>query len=205
MPETQELPLELVADFYSAYLRNYIERDARSFSLPQDVQTFWSFVRLLASLNAQEIVPAALAREWGVVAPTVACWLETLRATFQYQSIPAFSGNPVKRVTGKAKGLLREVGLGVHLLSLAGWPGLGGRFAFERAPFRKHGCRGNPESHLDDGHSTPLEPLAELRSSETLILAQRDRDLFWSLLENPPEPNEALRSLFAKDCVTPLP
>jgi predicted AAA+ superfamily ATPase len=120
MPETQELPLELVADFYSAYLRNYIERDARSFSLPQDVQTFWSFVRLLASLNAQEIVPAALAREWGVVAPTVACWLETLRATFQYQSIPAFSGNPVKRVTGKAKGLLREVGLGVHLLSLAG-------------------------------------------------------------------------------------
>lgn len=120
LPEAQGLPLELISDYYSAYLRTYIERDARAFSAPQDVQAFGSFVRLLASLNAQEVVPSALARELGISAPTAARWLDTLIATFQFQSIPAFSGNPVKRVVGKPKGLLREIGLAVQLLSLAG-------------------------------------------------------------------------------------
>jgi hypothetical protein len=31
-----------------------------------------------------------------------------------------------------------------------------------------------------------------------LILSDRDRDLFLAMLESPPEPNEALRKLFAK-------
>jgi len=120
MPETQELPLELIPDFYSAYLRTYVERDASGFSAPRELQTFGNFVRLLASLNAQELVSSSLARELGISAATVVRWIETLTATFQFQSIPAFSGNMVKRVTGKPKGILREIGLAVHLLSLAG-------------------------------------------------------------------------------------
>lgn len=34
----------------------------------------------------------------------------------------------------------------------------------------------------------------DIASHETLVLSDRDRDLFLSLLENPPEPNEALKS-----------
>ena len=61
MPETQILPIDLVQDYYRAYMRTYIERDARSFSAPQDLQSFGSFVRLVASLNAQEIQTSSLA------------------------------------------------------------------------------------------------------------------------------------------------
>lgn len=120
MPETQALPRDLVQDYYRAYMRTYIERDARSFSAPQDLQSFGSFVRLVASQNAQEIQISALARELGVSAPTVTRWLDTLAATFQFQSVPAFAGNLVKRITGKPKGILREIGLAAHLLGVAG-------------------------------------------------------------------------------------
>jgi hypothetical protein len=134
MPEAQALPLELVPDFYTAYLRTYVERDASGFSAPRELQTFGSFVRLLAGLNAREITASAIARELGISGATVVRWLGTLSATFQFQSIPAYSGNPVKRVVGKSKGVLREIGLAVHLLRLSGpasvadAPGRGGLF-----------------------------------------------------------------------------
>jgi uncharacterized protein (DUF1778 family) len=36
----------------------------------------------------------------------------------------------------------------------------------------------------------------DLIENETLILSNKDRDLVMSVLENPPEPNEALKGLF---------
>ena len=37
----------------------------------------------------------------------------------------------------------------------------------------------------------------DLTESEVLVLSNRDRDLVLAALENPPEPNEALRNLLA--------
>lgn len=36
----------------------------------------------------------------------------------------------------------------------------------------------------------------DLAENETLMLSNRDRDLVMAVLENPPEPNEALKGLF---------
>ena len=36
----------------------------------------------------------------------------------------------------------------------------------------------------------------DIAENEMLILSNRDRDLIMSALENPPEPNEALRGMF---------
>ena len=36
----------------------------------------------------------------------------------------------------------------------------------------------------------------DIAENEMLILSNRDRDLVMSALENPPEPNEALRAMF---------
>lgn len=36
----------------------------------------------------------------------------------------------------------------------------------------------------------------DLAENDTLLLSNRDRDLVMSILENPPEPNEALKGLF---------
>lgn len=36
----------------------------------------------------------------------------------------------------------------------------------------------------------------DLSENETLVLSNRDRDLVMNLLDNPPEPNKALKELF---------
>ena len=36
----------------------------------------------------------------------------------------------------------------------------------------------------------------DLHENETLVLSNRDRDLIMATLDNPPEPNEALKGLF---------
>jgi len=36
----------------------------------------------------------------------------------------------------------------------------------------------------------------DIQENETLLLSQTDRDLIYELLENTPEPNEALKGLF---------
>lgn len=36
----------------------------------------------------------------------------------------------------------------------------------------------------------------DLTENETLLLSNRDRDFVMNILENPPEPNEALKGLF---------
>lgn len=36
----------------------------------------------------------------------------------------------------------------------------------------------------------------DLAENETLLLSNKDRDLIMNLLDNPPEPNEALKELF---------
>ena len=41
-----------------------------------------------------------------------------------------------------------------------------------------------------------IENNIDLIENETLILSNKDRDLVMSVLENPPEPNEALKGLF---------
>ncbi|MBW4495652.1 MAG: DUF1778 domain-containing protein [Oscillatoria princeps RMCB-10] len=38
----------------------------------------------------------------------------------------------------------------------------------------------------------------DIKSHQSLILSDRDRDLFLSLMENPPEPNQALKSAMRK-------
>lgn len=38
----------------------------------------------------------------------------------------------------------------------------------------------------------------DLATHETLVLSDRDRDIFLSLLENPPEPSERLKSAMQK-------
>lgn len=44
--------------------------------------------------------------------------------------------------------------------------------------------------------SSLKQALLDLAENETLLLSNHDRDLIMRVLKNPPEPNEALKSLF---------
>jgi uncharacterized protein len=76
-----------------------------------DFQLFGRFLRLLAALTGQEINHSQLGRELGLSPKTTAKWLEILIATFQWFEVPPYSGNTLKRISGKPKGYIADTGL----------------------------------------------------------------------------------------------
>lgn len=111
LPEATSLPREVLPDFWSSYFRTYVERDVRLLAEVTDWHAFGDFVRLAAALTGQEIHSAQLGRELGISHQTARRWLDMLAGTFQWFEVPAYSGNAIKRVSGKPKGYLADTGL----------------------------------------------------------------------------------------------
>jgi predicted AAA+ superfamily ATPase len=126
LPEMNTLPAELSGDFFSAYLRTYIERDVRLMLDVDDWQQFGRFVQLAAALSAQEINYSQIGREIGVTPQTARRWLSVLKATFQWFEIPAWHGNTIKRISSKPKGYFSDTGLACHLARITSRDALGG-------------------------------------------------------------------------------
>ena len=152
LPGIQELPADLVAEFWTGYQRTYVERDARHAGEVNDWQQFGLFLRLAGALTAQEINYSQLGREIGLTPQSARRWLQVLRGTFQWWEIPAFKGNLIKRVSSKPKGYLSDTGLACHLAHLTSPRALGGHpllgSLFETAMV--HEIR-NQTAHLSGG------------------------------------------------------
>lgn len=180
LPEANRLPLDVLPSFFSAYIRTYIERDVRLLADTDDWQRFGRFVQLAAAMNACEINHSQFGRDIGISPQTARRWLALLQATFQWHEVPAFSGNPVKRVSGKPKGYLADTGIACHLMqvsspaALAGHPQAGALFesavlaeirkacALESVPPLIHHWRSHGGAEVDvllerDGRLYPLE------------------------------------------------
>ncbi|WP_005036644.1 ATP-binding protein [Holophaga foetida] len=126
LPEAVSLPREAVPDFWGAYFRTYVERDVRLLSEVSDWHTFGRFVRIAAALTAQEINASHVGRELGITPQTARRWLDLLVATFQWYEVPAYSGNAIKRVSGKPKGYLSDTGLACWAQAVSSPAALGG-------------------------------------------------------------------------------
>jgi predicted AAA+ superfamily ATPase len=114
-PEANTLGHEMIPDFYRGYLQTYIERDARVIHDVLDWQQFGRFVQLVGALTAQEINYSQLGRDLGITTQTAKRWVSTLTATFQWQDVFPYSGNTIKRISGRPKGYMADTGLVCHL------------------------------------------------------------------------------------------
>lgn len=110
LPEVHFLPKEVIADFHASYQRTYIERDIRLLADVSDLAQFGRFVRLVAALTAQEINYSELGRDIGIAPQTAKRWLTTLSQTFEWFEIPAYSNNPIKRISERPKGYFADTG-----------------------------------------------------------------------------------------------
>lgn len=119
LPDAHLMAKETVADYHMAYQRTYIERDARLLANVSDWQQFGRFMRLCAALTAQEINFSQLGREIGITPQTAGRWLDILKATFQWFEVPAYSGNTIKRVSGKPKGYIADTGVACWSLAIS--------------------------------------------------------------------------------------
>ncbi|MBN2035774.1 MAG: ATP-binding protein [Chitinispirillaceae bacterium] len=119
MPGIHETPLELAPDYFKMYERTYIERDARSLTNVEDANLFSRFFKLTCAMSAKELNYNQIGREIGLSAMTASRWLAVLRGTFQWHEVPAFSRNPIKRVSRKPKGFCADTGLMAYALAIS--------------------------------------------------------------------------------------
>ena len=130
LPRASELDESLIPDFWTGYHRTYVERDARIAGDIHDWQEFGRFVRLMSALTAQEINYSHLGREIGMTPQTARRWLKVMEGTYQWFELPAFSGNPTKRVALRPKGYLADTGLACHHAQISSPQALGGHPLF---------------------------------------------------------------------------
>lgn len=111
LPESQFLKKEVLPDYLSSYQKTYIERDIRQMAEVSDLQLFHRFFGIASAMSAQEINFSQIGREIGVTPQTASRWLSILSSTFQWFEIPPYSGNAIKRISGKPKGYINDTGM----------------------------------------------------------------------------------------------
>jgi hypothetical protein len=124
-PRLLEFETAEIDEWFASYLRTYVERDVRLLRDLSDPHDFSRFVRLLAALTAQELNLSQLGREIGITPRTARGWLGVLASSYQAELLDAYSGNAVKRVSGRPKCHLADTGFACHLAAISSPTALG--------------------------------------------------------------------------------
>ncbi len=119
LPDACLLPTEVLRPYHEGYQRTYIERDVRAVGDISDYQQFGRFLRLAAALTAQEVNYSQLGRDLGLSPKTASAWLAILAGTGQWFALPPYTGNTIKRVSGKPKGYIADTGIACMGLGLS--------------------------------------------------------------------------------------
>ena len=106
------------ADWLSAYVATYLERDVRAISNIGDLVAFQRFVQLCAGRVAQLLNFSSLAGDSGVSQPTAKAWSSVLEASFIAFRLPSYHGNVSKRLIKMPKLHFYDTGLVCWLLGI---------------------------------------------------------------------------------------
>jgi uncharacterized protein len=106
------------ADWLSAYVSTYLERDVRALSNIGDLVAFQRFVQLCAGRVAQLLNFSSLASDCGVSQPTAKAWASVLEASFIAFRLPSYHGNISKRLIKMPKLHFYDTGLACWLLGI---------------------------------------------------------------------------------------
>ena len=115
LPGLLDVPDAVVPDYYRSYIQTYVERDIRVMGDVREAAGFGRFLSLTGALTAQEINASQLGREVGVTPDTARKWLTLLANSFQWEEVPPYHGNTIKRLSGKQKGYVSDTGMACHL------------------------------------------------------------------------------------------
>ena len=106
------------SDWFSSYVRTYLERDVRQVINIKDLSTFQRFLRLCAGRNGQILDIKNLGSACGVTSGTVNSWLNVLEASFICFRLQPYFKNFNKRLVKRPKLYFYDSGLLCWLLGI---------------------------------------------------------------------------------------
>jgi predicted AAA+ superfamily ATPase len=109
---------EEIYDFYTAYVKTYIERDVRDLTQVGNERQFMQFLTIAAGRTGQLLNLSSIAQDTGISASTAERWLSILITSNIIYLLRPFSQNISKRVIKTPKLYFLDTGLVCFLL---GW------------------------------------------------------------------------------------
>jgi predicted AAA+ superfamily ATPase len=106
------------AEWLSAYVALYVERDVRQVVNVGDLASFHAFLRLCAGRSGRLVNQSELGSDAGVSHNTAGAWLSVLEAGYLLFRLPPFLANLRKRLVKTPKIGFYDVGLLCHLLGI---------------------------------------------------------------------------------------
>ena len=102
-------------NFYSAYIKTYIERDIRELINIKDEVKFLKFISAVAARTGQEYNASDIGKDIGIDNKTVDKWMSILRNTFLVYLLQPYSNNALGRVIKRPKTYFMDTGLACYL------------------------------------------------------------------------------------------
>ncbi len=114
-PEVFQRSPRLRTAWFDGYVDRIVQRDARDVRRLVDGDRLASVLRLIAANQAGEVVRARLARDADIPETTMTAYLDLVETLYLVERIRPWTGNLTTRQTGKAKGLITDSALAMHL------------------------------------------------------------------------------------------
>ena len=102
-------------NFYSDYVKTYIERDVRKLAQVADEADFLKFMTVCAAMTGQLLNLASIARDVGISEPTAKRWLSILKTSGIVYLLKPYFNNSIKRVVKTPKLYFLDTGLAAYL------------------------------------------------------------------------------------------
>ena len=115
MPELHAEPDFNWQNFYSDYVKTYIERDVRKLTQVAEEADFLKFMTVCAAMTGNLLNLASVARDVGISEPTAKRWLSILRTSGIVYLLKPYSNNAIKRTVKTPKLYFLDTGLAAYL------------------------------------------------------------------------------------------
>ena len=115
MPELVANPEMGWEEFYSDYIKSYLERDVRALAQVGDEGDFLKFMTACATMTGQLLNLSSISRDIGISQPTAKRWLSILETSGVIYLLKPYSNNLLKRTIKTPKLYFLDTGLASYL------------------------------------------------------------------------------------------
>jgi len=105
-------------DFYSGYVKTYVERDVRTILNVHDIKLFRKLLSLLAHYSGQQFNASEIAKKLHIDSKTVQRWMSILESSYIAFTLEPWHANLSKRVVKTPKLYFYDTGLLCYLLGI---------------------------------------------------------------------------------------